>query len=719
LLAAEAVSLEKFAETTGLSTSTLQALTQAAAKHGVSADEATNSIVRFTSSWAQAREGGGQFLIQLQKINPTLADQIQRTKDSGVAFEILTKAIQQADAAGNIAQRNLLLRAAGGRGGVASLAGVSAAVGGAGGLGNLTQDAVDAGRAIDEKLLKEIQILKAELDETTKHADLLMGTVGAKPILESGLAWQKMRVSMAETVIELEKGEATLGPWDRFFAQVARYQNGLDLTPILKSPSGLDQSALNQNPAYPPQLNTAGFPAEPKDMKAQLSDMKQYVTLLGSGATESDKLKLKLLELQASVDGNSTAENKYAAAIGKSAAELDSYIATINLHNSALGAAATVSDIVTAKMATLAKQQQQGAGLTSDQLANSKRLIQVQADGTYALQGQIDGLRVQASTYNMSAGAAETYRIIQTKVNENLKNGLPALSGMSQEFYDLAKAAGAGTQALDKVKIDSSISFGRKTAFLLPEDVQIAQQLKGLYGNDIPAALASSEAAAIRLNNAFADFSNFSRSTLTSFATDMRTSLQAGANAWQSFQAAGVNALNKIADKLMGMAIDGLWSKAFGGSSGFNILSLFGLGGNDIGHATPSNPFPNYGPTGLLSGGMVGIDGTPRYVHPAYFENAPRMGSGGMIDWAAGERPIVGHTGERVLNRQETTAYNRGGSSGTVFAPVYNIDASGGSTMTPEQFKAILVENNKQVAKDINRSLPDRVAAITRDPRSR
>lgn len=409
-MAAEAVSLEKFSETTGLSTDTLQALTQAAAKHGVSADEATGAIVRFTSSWAQAREGGGSFLIQLQKINPALADQMQRTKDSGVAFEILTKAIQQADSAGDVAQRNLLLRAAGGRGGVAALTGVSAAVGDAGGLGSLTQDAVEAGRAINGNLLNEVKALQTELDETKKHADLLMGTVGAKQILETGVTWQKMRVSMAETVIELEKGEATLGPWDRFFAQVTRYQNGLDLTPILKSPNGLNQPALNQMPVYPVQTSGLEGPTQPKDTKAQLTDLREQISLLGSAATANDKLQLRLLELKAAVDGNATAENKLAAARGMSAAQLDTYLEKLNLHNAALGSAASVNDIVAAKMATLQKQQMQGAGLTNSEIDNVRRLAEAHALGTYAMTQQADAMRIEVGSFGVSVSASVAWK---------------------------------------------------------------------------------------------------------------------------------------------------------------------------------------------------------------------------------------------------------------------------------------------------------------------
>lgn len=724
LLAAESVNLEKFKETTGLSTDALQALTQAAARHGVQADQTMAAIVRFTTSWEQARLGGGAFLTQLQKIDPGLSAQMQRTKDVSTAIDLYVLAIQKADAAGDIAARNQLMRAGGGRGGVAAFTGVASAITDAGGLAGLTQNAVDAGKAINDKLLNEIQILKAQLDETTKHADLMMGSIGAKPILETGLAWQKMREQVAGVLSDIANGTSTLSPWSAFLFRLSNYAMGPDTTAKVfgvQASGGMGQPSLNQMPAYPPTLDMTGIPTPipQKDIKAQLADMKEYVTLLGSGATESDKLKLKLMELQANVDGNATAENKYAAAIGKSAAELDAYIAVINLHNAALGAGATVTDTVTAKMATLAKQQQQGAGLTNDQVANSKRLIQAQADGTFALQGNINAINVQTQSFNMGIGPAETFRVIQTKINENLNAGKPAMDGVSAAFLTMAGNAGAAAQNLEKIKIDSSIRFGAQTAFLTPEDVQIAQQLKGYFNNDIPAALASSQAAAMRLNKTFSDLGTLGRDSLSGFAVDFKNQLTSGAGAWKSFEAAGASALNKISDKLMSMAIDGLWSKAFGGSSG-GILSLLGLGlGGGTGVGGSSVTGSAVGKVGMANGGVMTSSGSlplNRYAGGGV-ANSPQMTIFGEGRTPEAYVPLP--DGRSIpVNINVPTSVAGGGGPVTNISPVYNIDARG-SNMTEAQFQAILAKNNAQLAKDINNSLPDRVAAINRDPRRR
>lgn len=64
------------------------------------------------------------------------------------------------------------------------------------------------------------------------------------------------------------------------------------------------------------------------------------------------------------------------------------------------------------------------------------------------------------------------------------------------------------------------------------------------------------------------------------------------------------------------------------------------------------------------SGGMAGT-GPVRNVSPLLFAGAPRFHSGGMVGLKPDEVPAILQTGERVLNREETAAYNGGGSSGT------------------------------------------------------
>lgn len=262
-------------------------------------------------------------------------------------------------------------------------------------------------------------------------------------------------------------------------------------------------------------------------------------------------------------------------------------------------------------------------------------------------------------------------------------------------------------------QINDQIRFDRRVSFLNPEDVQIARQLKDAFNNDIPAALASSEAAAIRLNNAFRDFSDTSRDTLKGFAQDMRTSLQAGATAWESFQKAGVNALNKIADKLMDMAINNLWALAFGGGGGgFNFLSLFGMGGG-AGAGGGAGPPPSFAMGGVMTpGGALQLN---RYAGGGV-ASSPQMAIFG--DGRTPEAYVPLPDGRSIpVNINVPQGYGQGGG-----APVINVSQVNnisGTGLSKDELMAVMAQNNKDMAKQINASLPDRFAAIQRDPRRR
>ena len=259
-------------------------------------------------------------------------------------------------------------------------------------------------------------------------------------------------------------------------------------------------------------------------------------------------------------------------------------------------------------------------------------------------------------------------------------SGIELTDKQTAAFLRLPAAIDVSTQSYEKLKIAQEISRGQQTAFLTPEDVQIANQLKTIYP-DVATALGSAEANALRLNKTFSDLSTLGQNSLSGFAVDFKNQLVSGASAWKAFETAGASALNKISDKLMQMAIDNLWSKAFGGAGATGLgglLGMFGLGGASANLAS-SNAAATGASAGdvayaFKSGGMVGIDGTPTYVHLAYFENAPRFASGGMI--TDGGVPIIAHPGERILNRQQTAAYNGGAGSSHIAISV-SVDVSG------------------------------------------
>lgn len=187
-------------------------------------------------------------------------------------------------------------------------------------------------------------------------------------------------------------------------------------------------------------------------------------------------------------------------------------------------------------------------------------------------------LQADALTADKSKAAQGELRAETQLLAAAQQAGLPITDKMRTKIQGLAQGAGTAAEALAKAKVAAETDFGFKTAFLTQQDAEIARQLKDIYGNDIPAALASTEAAALRSLNALRTISQIGQDVNRGFLTDFNQQIRNGATAMDALRTAGVNALSKIADKLASMAADNLWSAALGGGGGLGGLlgSLFG-----------------------------------------------------------------------------------------------------------------------------------------------
>lgn len=298
---------------------------------------------------------------------------------------------------------------------------------------------------------------------------------------------------------------------------------------------------------------------------------------------------------------------------------------------------------------------------------------------------EADALTADKSKAAQGELRAETQLLAAAK-----QAGLPITDKMRDKIRELAQGAGAAAEALAKAKVAAETDFGFKTAFLTQQDAEIARQLKDIYGNDIPAALASTEAAALRSVNALRTISQIGQDVNRGFLTDFNQQIRNGATAMDALRTAGVNALGKIADKLASMAADNLWSAAFGGSSGLGGLlgSLFG------------------GPKTVF--GAAGGLGVPT------FATGTNSAPGGLA--------LVGERGPELVNlpRGSQVIPNHrlpdiaaaAGNTGAVNAQVsIAIDARGADSAGLARVQAQLAE--------IKNELPARVVSAVQDARKR
>lgn len=94
------------------------------------------------------------------------------------------------------------------------------------------------------------------------------------------------------------------------------------------------------------------------------------------------------------------------------------------------------------------------------------------------------------------------------------------------------------------MRVNEQIKFDRATIGLSQEDVQIARQLQRIYENNVPLALASSEAAAMRVNNQLRQMSYIGNTAASGFLKD----LASGVRPMDAFERAARGAAEAVLD---------------------------------------------------------------------------------------------------------------------------------------------------------------------------
>ncbi|MFA7308263.1 MAG: phage tail length tape measure family protein, partial [Hyphomicrobium sp.] len=168
---------------------------------------------------------------------------------------------------------------------------------------------------------------------------------------------------------------------------------------------------------------------------------------------------------------------------------------------------------------------------------------------------RIEQLRLEAQTAGQTGEAVLKLRLQHEAERAAKKSGI----ALNQEYIDQLKEEYAAADRLARVaQVRANIEFDRATMGLSPADTQIAQQLRDIYGNDIPAALASSEAAAMRLTDAmregFQGVSDVVKGVFTAILT--------GKNAMDAL----IAGLDRLADKLASAAFENLLTGALTGN---------------------------------------------------------------------------------------------------------------------------------------------------------
>ncbi len=201
------------------------------------------------------------------------------------------------------------------------------------------------------------------------------------------------------------------------------------------------------------------------------------------------------------------------------------------------------------------------------------------------------------------------------------------------------------------------------------------------------------------------ELNTFARDTVKGFLSDFTSSLAQGENAFKAFGDAALRALQRIADKLIEMALQNLWTSAFGGGGGLLSMIFGGLGGggtagvHEMSHAfAKGGAFSGGNVIPFASGGVVS--------RPTLF---PMANGAGLMGEAGPEGILPLRRNQRG---QLGVMAQGGGGMSVVFSPVTNITIQGGADNdTLATLKAELDKRDQRLRQE----MPAVIARARRD----
>lgn len=308
-----------------------------------------------------------------------------------------------------------------------------------------------------------------------------------------------------------------------------------------------------------------------------------------------------------------------------------------------LGQAATIQDAVRAKEIQINLARLAGVNITRQQEVALKDAARFEAESAKLQRASQYGI------YDPARQSANAGREIQTLIADgtirNAEDYAAAWSVISKRLRDGADAA-----AVARSNLPGLTSFALEAG---------------------------------RLDKQFDQFSVGAMNSFTTSLTDIASGAKSGGDAFRDLSATVIRSLEEMVIKMMIVApIAKSLQAALGGfpGGGFDIGSLFGVGGPSIstglGAGTGGMTFPTF-----HTGGIVGLEGSSRYMHASHWNDAPRFHTG----IGPGERRAILQDGEGVFTAGQMRALgmmSSGRGSGNAPVTVNVIGAPSGTTAT-------------------------------------
>lgn len=334
---------------------------------------------------------------------------------------------------------------------------------------------------------------------------------------------------------------------------------------------------------------------------------------------------------------------------------------------------------------------------------SQQQITDAQRDQLLVAKQRVDAQALEVSILGRSTVEQERARaILQAK--QQLEQEALRIYG-NRDAYDKRHLASLTAQIdreaelkrfLVEQQTSRDLNFERAQIGRSSDEQSVASRLRGIYGDDYESQLNGSLATQTRFNQQLQMTHDVGLEAFKGLTTGAK-----------SFGDVAQTAISRFADKLSELVYNQGFNALFGGGQGGAIA---GFGGAARGGLFGGAIIP-----GILHAGGLGRDApsSGRFVHPAYFENAPRFHSG-KAPWGPGEMGAIIKPEEEVLTTQDPRHRWNGGTAQrpqtqTVVQNNYTINAPGASAEAMAAALSEIRRLNRQVL-----AMPETLAAAQR-----
>lgn len=593
------------AEAIGVTTEQMQAYRFAGAQAGLQTEQMDTAFTRLAKTMGAAADGGKEQIELFDKLGVKILD--ARGELRPVA-EVLPEVARGVLDIGSSSQRTATLMELFGRSG-AKMAAVLGEI--AQGNDEVVAKARAAGAILDEEVIAAWDRVSDSLVRAKLAADTTFAKLGA-PIATSALeAIERLLKSINEVMDQINSKDgfwASVLEESRSKGRIGSGPNALRL----ETPAERNARLLAEKQR---ELGTPAAQGRESMIQGEIDRLARAGIIARQAGMEDDEETARRGRLAAVGPASGGARNPGVKGGGsdpyaKTIESAKEYILTRKAEAEAIGQTVLAASRLKHEQDLLNKAQNDGKLLTDAQKGALRELAGQMAEADNAL---------------AKAKFIDDYK---TKSEEFL-----AQQQMEREAIFMS------TQAADALRMSTEMlnAARRQGIELSPAEVEAIK------------ASADAMAASKAKTDEMKEMVGLGREVFKGFFSDMREGLMNGKSVWESFGNAAVNALNRIAEKLIEMAAAQLFESAFGGSGGGSggIGGLIGglFGGGSSGTAS-----------GIFDG-MMGTSFFPTFANGAAFRagNVVPFAGGGIVSsptffpMSRGRTGLMGEAGPEAI----------------------------------------------------------------------